>query len=93
MFDLTRRQASRSVTSGGLGTDQATGPMPPCSPTLRIRPLIDLTDHIHSHNDYPYGTMQLGVGLLEKPVTVKKLNADTYNWKRTAAKVGPGSPR
>lgn len=42
----------------------------------------------HNHNDYGYGTVLLGVELLEKPGSVVQLPIDTYNVLRTGAKVG-----
>lgn len=57
---------------------------------LELTALAGLAEHWHSHNDYPYGTVKLAVGLLEKPGTLHTQSVDTYNWKRTAAQVGTG---
>jgi hypothetical protein len=57
---------------------------------LEEKALNDLAVHIHDHNDYAYGSVRLGVGLLEKPGTVKELTVDTYKWTRTASKIATG---
>jgi len=58
--------------------------------SLEVSALDAMRVHWHDHNDYPYGTVRLAVGLLEDPGVVRTLSIDTYNWKRTAAKVGTG---
>jgi hypothetical protein len=90
MFDLTLSPGEPIRHIGEAWAPLDDRPQPAVFAELEDRALAGIADHIHRHNDYPYGTMQLGVGLLEKPGTVKKLTADTYNWKRTAAKVAGG---
>ena len=88
MFDLTLGKPARHI---GKALAPVEGrPEAGLYAELEEKALNDLAAHIHDHNDYPYGTVRLGVGLLEKPGTVKELTADTYNVGRTLSKIATG---